>query len=484
MAEERLQKIIALAGLASRRKAEELITGGDVTVNGKVVTELGSKADLATDHIKVFGKAIKPPARMVYIALNKPDSCVTTVTDPEGRKTVMEYVRGLKERVYPVGRLDYHSEGLLLFTNDGELANRITSAKFHVQKTYLVKVTGNLTTEQQEKFRAGLPISGKRTAPAEIRLQKPGTNPWYEVKLTEGRQNQIRLMFRHLGKLVERLRRVRIGFIELGKLKTCTWRPLTDQEVYKLRRQVGLKEDGGGEREEGFVRESRTPFAKSSTLEGPYVEPASMAKSPELKAREAKDRAEKYRRPKFLAPKAPKPEAEEPVAPARKFAAKRPFSKPAGPKPYGKDQDARAAFSVPKPAFAKKRAFGPKPYLPESRDPDARAPFSGPKPPFAKKRAFGPKPYSQESRDPDARAPFSGPKPPFAKKRAFGPKPYAQDSRDFDGPKPAFPKKRAFGPKNDSGPKPFAKKTGGKPAFGKKTSGPKGRAPGNRNRPR
>jgi len=458
VAEERLQKIIALAGLASRRKAEELITGGDVTVNGKVVTELGSKADLATDHIKVFGKAIKPPSRMVYIALNKPDSCVTTVTDPEGRKTVMEFVRGLKDRVYPVGRLDYHSEGLLLFTNDGELANRITSAKFHVQKTYLVKVTGNLTTEQQEKFRAGLPISGKRTAPAEIRLQKPGTNPWYEVKLTEGRQNQIRLMFRHLGKLVERLRRVRIGFIELGKLKTGTWRPLTEQEVYKLRRQVGLKEDGAGEREEGFVRESRMPFAKSSTLEGPYVEPASMVKSPELKAREAKDRAEKYRRPKFLAPKAPKPVAEQPVAPVRKFAAKRPFSETAGPKPYSQ----------------------------EARDPDARAPFSGPKPPFAKKRAFGPKPYSAESRDPDARAPLSGPKPPFAKKRAFGPKPYSPESRDPDarGPKPPFAKKRAFGPKNDSGPKPFAKKSGGRPTFGKKTSGPKGRPPGNRNRPR
>ncbi len=242
MAEERLQKIIATAGIASRRKAEELILAGDVSVNGKVVTELGTKAELGRDHIKVFGKLLKPPARPIYIALNKPDNCVTTVTDPEGRKTVMEFVRGIRDRVYPVGRLDYHSEGLLLFTNDGEFANRITSAKYHVQKTYLVKVNGNLDLEQLEKFRNGLPISGKRTAPAEIRLYKPGANPWYEVKLMEGRQNQIRLMFRHLGRLVERLRRVRIGFVELGKLKSGTWRPLTDQEIYKLRRQVGLKD--------------------------------------------------------------------------------------------------------------------------------------------------------------------------------------------------------------------------------------------------
>ena len=407
MAEERLQKIIALAGLASRRKAEDLITAGDVSVNGKVVTELGTKADLAHDHIKVFGKLIKPPARMVYIALNKPDSCVTTVTDPEGRKTVMEFVRGLKERVFPVGRLDYHSEGLLLFTNDGEFANRITSAKFHVQKTYLVKVNGNLSVEQQEKFRAGLPISGKRTAPAEIHLHKPGTNPWYEVKLTEGRQNQIRLMFRHLGKLVERLRRVRIGFLELGKLKTGTWRPLTEQEVYKLRRQVGLKdEDEGG----GFVKESRTPYAKSSTLEGPFVEPVSEAKPAHVKAREAKARAEKFRRPKFLAPKAPKPEAELPAAPARKA--------PFGKAPFSKAPISKT--SAPKPAFGKRAPFSKAPATRSADAPDSRAPF---------KKSTGPTkraPFSKAPQSPGSK--FSSPKP-GGLKRPFGSKPPAKKNR-------------------------------------------------------
>ncbi|MBY0506959.1 MAG: pseudouridine synthase [Bryobacteraceae bacterium] len=390
MAVERLQKIIAGAGLASRRKAEELITGGDVTVNGKVVTALGTKADLERDHIKVFGKLLKPPAHMVYLALNKPDGCVTTVSDPEGRPTVMEYVRGVKDRVYPVGRLDYHSEGLLLFTNDGEFANRITSAKFHVQKTYLVKANGNLTVEQQEKFRAGLPISGKRTAPAEIRLHKPGVNPWYEVKLTEGRQNQIRLMFRHLGKLVERLRRVRIGFLELGKLKTGTWRPLTEQEVHKLRKQVGLKEGG-----EGFIQESRTPYATEA--DGPFVAPPSQVKSAEQKAREAKARADKYRRPKFLAPKPVKPEVEAPPVPARKFASKNrakpaPFSKPAS-KP-------RAPFSSgPAKPFAKPYATGPGAKGPGAQSPGPRSP----KPttqqrPFAKKRSFSPKPPGNRNR--------------------------------------------------------------------------------------
>lgn len=358
MAEERLQKIIATAGIASRRKAEELITMGDVMVNGKVVTELGTKADLSRDHIKVFGKLIKPPARLVYLALNKPDSCVTTVTDPEGRKTVMEYVRGLKERVYPVGRLDYHSEGLLLFTNDGEFANRITSAKFHVQKTYLVKVTGNLDVEKLDKFRAGLPISGKRTAPAEIRLHKPGSNPWYEVKLTEGRQNQIRLMFRHLGLLVERLRRVRIGFVELGKLKTGTWRPLTDQEIYKLRHQVGLKESGGEPEDEGFIRESRTPYGGT---ERPIVaQPAAFVKAP---------RAAKYRRPKFLAakPKSLPSPVETPtvrqgfvkpglkVAPAKKHANFRDRSQGSG----AKSRPAETQFS--EAGGSKPGARGPKP---------------------------------------------------------------------------------------------------------------------------
>jgi 23S rRNA pseudouridine2605 synthase len=243
MPEERLQKILSTVGIASRRKAEQIITEGRVTVNGKVITELGSKADLDRDHIKVDGKLIRPPSQLVYIALNKPDSVVSTASDPQHRTTVLDLLRGLRVRVYPVGRLDYHSEGLILLTNDGEFANAITSARSHVPKTYLVKIKGSLTVEQEEEFRTGVPLSGKRTAPAGIRLMRRGDNPWYEVKLIEGRNQQIRIMFKHFGHLVEKLRRVRIGNVELGTLKPREFRFLDADEVGKLMRMA--KRDAG-----------------------------------------------------------------------------------------------------------------------------------------------------------------------------------------------------------------------------------------------
>jgi len=238
MPAERLQKILSQTGVSSRRQAEQIILEGRVTVNGAVVTELGSKADLETDHIKVDGRLVHPPKRLVYIALYKPNNTVTTVSDPQGRATVMELLRGVKERVYPVGRLDYHSEGLLLLTNDGEMANEILSAATHLPKTYVVKVNGSLTAEQEQKFRDGVPLSGKRTMPAGLKLLQAAENPWYEVKLFEGRNQQIRLMFKHFGRLVEKLRRVRIGPIELGPLKPGQFRYLAEEEVHKLKRAL------------------------------------------------------------------------------------------------------------------------------------------------------------------------------------------------------------------------------------------------------
>lgn len=238
MPEERLQKILATAGIASRRKSEQLIVEGRVTVNGKTVTELGSKADPDRDHIKVDGKLIHQPARLEYIALNKPDSVVSTASDPQGRTTVLDLLHGVKGRLYPVGRLDYHSEGLILLTNDGDFANAITSARSHVPKTYLVKSKGRLTPEQEEEFRTGIPIDGRRTAPARLRLLRHADNPWYEVKLIEGRNQQIRIMFKHLGHLVEKLKRVRIGAIELGHLKPGQFRRLTTEEVRQLMRMA------------------------------------------------------------------------------------------------------------------------------------------------------------------------------------------------------------------------------------------------------
>lgn len=238
MAEERLQKILSRAGVASRRAAETLITEGRVTVNGTAITELGSKADLDRDHIKVDGRLLHAPKRLVYIALFKPNNTVTTVTDPQQRTTVMELLRGVKERVYPVGRLDYHSEGLLLFTNDGDMANTIMSAATHLPKTYVVKVNGQLTSDQEEQFRRGVPLSGRRTMPAGLKLLQSAENPWYEVRLFEGRNQQIRLMFKHFGKLVEKLRRVAIGPIDLGTLKPGKFRYMAEAEIDQLRRAM------------------------------------------------------------------------------------------------------------------------------------------------------------------------------------------------------------------------------------------------------
>jgi 23S rRNA pseudouridine2605 synthase len=236
MAEERLQKILSRTGVSSRRRAEQLIVEGRVTVNGATVTELGSKADLDRDHVKVDGKLLHPPRHLVYIVLNKPTGVVTTVSDPEGRTTVMELLRGVKERVYPVGRLDYHSEGLLLLTNDGELANALTSASSHIPKTYLVKINGPLTTGQEQEFREGIPLSGRRTAPAGLKLVHRAENPWYEVRLIEGRKNQIREMFKSFGRLVEKLKRVKIGSLELGSLKPGEFRHLSREEVERLQK--------------------------------------------------------------------------------------------------------------------------------------------------------------------------------------------------------------------------------------------------------
>lgn len=242
MAEERLQKLLAHAGVTSRRRAEQLMVEGRVTVNGKIVTELGTKADSSRDHIKVDGKLVRFSNRLVYLVLNKPTGYVTTASDPEGRPTVLDLMKGVRERVYPVGRLDYHSEGLLLLTNDGDFANRITSAKNHVVKTYVVKVNGELSEQQETAFREGITLDGRRTAPAGLKMIRRATNPWYEVKLTEGRQNQIRLMFKHYGRLVEKLRRVKIGFLELGPIKSGEYRPLTSGEITRFRKVLHLDE--------------------------------------------------------------------------------------------------------------------------------------------------------------------------------------------------------------------------------------------------
>ncbi len=239
MPPERLQKIIAAAGIASRRKAEELITSGRVVVNGQVVTQLGTKADPEQDHIRVDGKLLEGPERHTYVALNKPKGYVTTVSDEKKRPTVMDLVQKVKGRVYPVGRLDWASEGLLLMTNDGELANALMKASSNVPKVYVVKVAGQPDEGKLDKLRRGISIAEKggrrvRTAPAKIRLIREGDNPWLEVTIIEGRNRQVRKMFEEVGHHVEKIRRVQYGPLALD-VPPGDWRNLTLLEVAKLK---------------------------------------------------------------------------------------------------------------------------------------------------------------------------------------------------------------------------------------------------------
>jgi 23S rRNA pseudouridine2605 synthase len=239
MSAERLQKIMAAAGIASRRRSEALITGGLVSVNGKTVTELGSKADPETDHIRVNGKLLQGAERHVYLLMNKPKGYVTTLRDPEGRPTVMDLLHGVKARVYPVGRLDYASEGLLLLTNDGAFANHLMKAASHVPKTYMVKVSGVPTADGLSRLREGIYIASDRerrvkTAPAKINVIRESANPWYEVTLVEGKNRQIRRMFEAIGHHVEKIKRVRYGPLELD-VHPGKFRKLAPQEVTKLK---------------------------------------------------------------------------------------------------------------------------------------------------------------------------------------------------------------------------------------------------------
>jgi 23S rRNA pseudouridine2605 synthase len=280
MAEERLQKILAQAGMASRRKAEQLMLEGRVSVNGETITAMGAKADAERDHIKVDGALIHIPKRHVYVALNKPREVVTTVSDPQGRTTVMHFVKGVRERVFPVGRLDYNSEGLLLLTTDGEFANRVTSPAGHVEKVYVVKSNGHLSEQQLEDFRQGIPLHGRRTAPARIKLIRQGDNPWYEVRLTEGRQNQIRIMFKHFHRLVEKLRRVRIGFLTLSGLEPGMWRYLEAQETERLLRLVHLEAPASRHAAHASGHDKTTPREHPEPAPEPAPPPVRQAPAP------------------------------------------------------------------------------------------------------------------------------------------------------------------------------------------------------------
>ncbi|MCA1632868.1 MAG: rRNA pseudouridine synthase [Acidobacteria bacterium] len=257
--ETRLQKLIADAGIASRRHAEELIAAGEVTVNGKVITELGTKADPERDHIKVRGKLINrqlAARENVYVLLNKPRGFLTSLSDPENRPLITELFPPALGRLHPVGRLDFNTEGLLIMTNDGELTNYVTAARNHVRKVYEAKVKGVPSEDQIERLRRGIRLEdGTRTAPAEVKSTGyTATNAWFEVVLFEGRNQQIRRMFDAVGHSVLKLKRVRIGHVTNEGLPLGHWRYLTPEEVARLK---------GGPKK-GAVRGRQKSAGKSS----------------------------------------------------------------------------------------------------------------------------------------------------------------------------------------------------------------------------
>lgn len=251
---ERLQKVLAQAGIASRRKCEEYITSGRVQVNDVIVRELGTKVDPAADVIKVDGKAIKAQSK-TYLMLNKPKGVITSATDPEGRKVVTDFLPGVKERVYPVGRLDYETEGLLILTNDGEFANLLTHPRNHVPRTYLATVKGNLHGSVLDKLKTGVKLDDGMTAPAEADYYdiNPDKNETIVViTIFEGRNRQVRRMFEAVHHPVIRLKRVMFGPLELGGLPRGKFRALTGKEVQALREEAAAagasatSEDAGG----------------------------------------------------------------------------------------------------------------------------------------------------------------------------------------------------------------------------------------------
>jgi len=244
---ERLQKILSRAGLASRREAERWIVEGRITVNGAVVRKLGSQADPNKDSIKVDGKRIKSSASPLYYAFHKPPGVITTLNDPQHRPDLTPYLTrlGEKRRVFPVGRLDYNTTGLLLLTNDGELAMRLSHPRFGVTKVYRVKLSACPTPDDFAILRQGIRLEDGIAAPAQARVvEKLKTNAWVEIEVREGRKREVRRMFEALNYFVEKLVRIRVGPVDLGRLPLGELRPLSLSEIKSLKVAVGLEREG------------------------------------------------------------------------------------------------------------------------------------------------------------------------------------------------------------------------------------------------
>ena len=268
---ERLQKIISAAGITSRRASEALILNGQVSVNGVVVTELGSKADPATDIITVDGKALKINAQRLYILLNKPPGYITALKDGQGRPLVTDLLKDVPDRVYPVGRLDYNTEGLLLLTNDGEWANRLMHPSNEIEKEYHVRVRGKVIDQQLKRMADGVELEDGMTAPAVVSLVKSGEqNDWISVAIHEGRNRQVRRMCEAVSLSVVRLKRIRYGNLELGTLRAGKFRFLTEAEVRGLVGDPTWKIPGEQQKREDRPHTRKTPGAANTAAGAAY----------------------------------------------------------------------------------------------------------------------------------------------------------------------------------------------------------------------
>lgn len=260
----RLHVLLARAGVASRREAERLIAAGEVQVNGQVVTEQGARAKEGVDHVRVSGRLLHGAAKLRWFAYHKPVGCVSTLHDPEGRFCIGDVVQRLGHRgLFPVGRLDFHSSGLIVLTNDGALTEKLTHPRFHVEKRYAVKVNPRPSREAVEALREGVKLRGVRTAPAYVReIRHADGKSWLDVRIAEGRNQQVRRMFEAVGSRVEKLRRDAVGPLELGNLEVGDLRPLTAVEIEALHAAADAARDGLA------ATSRRRPAAARRRLEG------------------------------------------------------------------------------------------------------------------------------------------------------------------------------------------------------------------------
>jgi 23S rRNA pseudouridine2605 synthase len=412
---ERLQKIIARAGIASRRHAEELIKSGLVTVNGQTITELGSKADESKDHIKVQGKLLRPETERVYLLLNKPPEVVSTMIDPEGRRSLSDMLHGVAQRVFPVGRLEYHSLGLVFLTNDGELANLMLKAH-HLPQTYNLKLKTLLTFDETAAL--------EQSTGSRITRIRGKDAPWYEVTLSEARRDALRNRLFQTGHPVEKIKRVRIGNLALEDLSAGHFRPLSDAEVNTLRRMVqpGATPISSAPQQSAANASIHSVTPPTATGISTLGIPAGIARRPFVKRR----------------PYQPKPKPGEANRPNQPFAPRH----SASPRPNQNFQNApqdRAATAAPPPART----------APFSRPPQNS--FQNSRPGHPARPDFKSRPAAAGGRPS---------KPPFSKSfgaKSDGPKSHGEKPRGPWKPRPPFKREGPGGSKPHSGGKPFQK---------------------------